>query len=115
MSPSSQAAGWRAPVSCRYRRGRERDRAHRGVIERWHAHLRGELPGGLDELLHDDVVFTRRSCPTPQEGKAITALYLQAAGRALPGGAAAAVDGGSVSGRAPTSVRPVPSATRRRC
>ncbi|MDQ1479179.1 MAG: hypothetical protein QOI44_40, partial [Actinomycetota bacterium] len=27
------------------------------VIEKWHAHMRGELPGGLDELLDDDVVF----------------------------------------------------------
>jgi hypothetical protein len=28
-----------------------------GVVERWHQHLRGELPGGLDALLADDVVF----------------------------------------------------------
>ena len=55
------------------------------VIERWHRHLRGELPGGLDELLDDDVVFYSPVVYTPQEGKAITKLYLQAAGQALPG------------------------------
>ena len=49
------------------------------VIERWHQHLRGELPGGLDELLDDDVVFYSPIVYTPQRGKAITKLYLQAA------------------------------------
>jgi hypothetical protein len=65
------------------------------VIEKWHAHLRGELPGGLDELLDDDVVFYSPIVYTPQEGKAITKLYLQAAGQTLPGeksGAAARGD-----------------------
>jgi len=65
------------------------------VIEKWHAHLRGELPGGLDELLADDVVFYSPIVYTPQEGKAITKLYLQAAGQTLPGeksGAAARGD-----------------------
>jgi hypothetical protein len=55
------------------------------VIEKWHAHLRGELPGGLDELLDDDVVFYSPIVYTPQVGKAITTLYLQAAGQTLPG------------------------------
>ena len=55
------------------------------VIEKWHAHLRGQLPGGLDELLDDDVVFYSPIVYTPQEGKAITTLYLQAAGQTLPG------------------------------
>lgn len=55
------------------------------VIEQWHAHLRGQLPGGLDELLADDVVFYSPIVFTPQRGKAITTLYLQAAGQALPG------------------------------
>ncbi len=55
------------------------------VIDRWHAHLRGELAGGLDELLHDDVVFYSPIVFTPQEGKALTTLYLEAAGQALPG------------------------------
>lgn len=55
------------------------------VIESWHAHTRGELANGLDELLHDDVVFYSPIVFTPQRGKAITKLYLQAAGQTLPG------------------------------
>jgi hypothetical protein len=55
------------------------------VIEKWHSHLRGELPGGLDALLDDDVVFYSPIVYTPQEGKAITKLYLEAAGQTLPG------------------------------
>jgi hypothetical protein len=58
------------------------------VIEKWHANLRGQLPGGLDELLDDDVVFYSPIVFTPQEGKTITKLYLQAAGQTLPGDAA---------------------------
>jgi hypothetical protein len=56
-----------------------------GVVERWHQHLRGELPGGLDALLADDVVFYSPVVYTPQQGKAITKLYLEAAGVTLPG------------------------------
>jgi hypothetical protein len=59
------------------------------VIEKWHAHMRGELPGGLDELLDDSVVFYSPIVYTPQVGKAITKLYLQAAGQTLPGEKAA--------------------------
>jgi hypothetical protein len=55
------------------------------VIERWHHYMRGERPGGLDELLDDDVVFYSPIVYTPQRGKQITKLYLQAAGAALPG------------------------------
>ena len=55
------------------------------VIERWHAHMRGELQNGLDQLLDDDVVFYSPIVFTPQRGKAITTLYLQAAGQTLPG------------------------------
>ena len=55
------------------------------VIERWHAHMRGELLNGLDQLLHDDVIFYSPIVYTPQRGKAITTLYLQAAGQTLPG------------------------------
>ncbi len=55
------------------------------VIEKWHSYLRGELPGGLDALLDDDVVFYSPIVYTPQVGKAITKLYLQAAGQTLPG------------------------------
>ena len=49
-------------------------------LETWHAHLRGEIAGGLDELLDDDVVFYSPVVYTPQEGKAITKMYLTAAG-----------------------------------
>jgi hypothetical protein len=55
------------------------------VIEKWHTYLQGQLPGGLDELLDDDVVFYSPIVYTPQQGKAITTLYLQAAGVTLPG------------------------------
>jgi len=58
-----------------------------GVIERWHRHLEGELAGGLDRLLADDVVFYSPVVYTPQQGKAVTTLYLEAAKQALPGSA----------------------------
>jgi hypothetical protein len=41
------------------------------VIEKWHLHMKGQLPGGLDELLDDNVVFISPIVFTPQEGKAI--------------------------------------------
>ena len=59
------------------------------VIERWHDYLRGELDGGLDELLADDVVFYSPVVYTPQRGKEITARYLAAASVTLSGGGAA--------------------------
>ncbi len=70
------------------------------VVERWHRHLRGELPGGLDGLLDDDVVFYSPIVHTPQVGKAVTSLYLQAAAVALPGEAAggAGSDAAAASG-----------------
>ena len=55
------------------------------TIEKWHQHLRGQLSGGLDELLADDVVFYSPIVFTPQEGKAVTAMYLQAAFGSLGG------------------------------
>ncbi|MDT0275474.1 nuclear transport factor 2 family protein [Blastococcus goldschmidtiae] len=60
------------------------------VIARWHRYMDGELPGGLDGLLADDVVFFSPVVYTPQRGKAVTTQYLEAASRALagePGGA----------------------------
>ncbi|MEM8621048.1 MAG: hypothetical protein AAGF73_15120, partial [Actinomycetota bacterium] len=56
-----------------------------GLMERWYRHLRGELPGGLDALLHDDCTFFSPIVFTPQEGKEITKLYLTAAGGTLGG------------------------------
>jgi hypothetical protein len=55
------------------------------TIAKWKRHLRGDLPGGLDELLHDDVVFYSPIVYTPQRGKAVTSLYLGAAGATLVG------------------------------
>ena len=50
------------------------------VVANWKLFLKGEFPGGLDELLHDDVVFYSPVVFTPQRGKDITKLYLSAAG-----------------------------------
>jgi hypothetical protein len=55
------------------------------VVAQWHAYLRGELPGGLDELLDDEVVFYSPIVFTPQRGKEITSLYLQAAAQTFAG------------------------------
>jgi hypothetical protein len=74
-----------------------------GVVERWHQHLRGELPGGLDELLHEDVVFYSPIVYTPQEGRDITKLYLDAAGQTLPGDGAG--EGGGRGGASPGAFR----------
>jgi hypothetical protein len=55
------------------------------VVAQWHAYLRGENPGGLHELLDDEVVFYSPIVFTPQRGKEITTLYLQAAGQTFTG------------------------------
>ncbi len=55
------------------------------TVAKWHAHLAGQLPGGLDELLHDDVVFYSPIVYTPQRGKEITKRSLEAAGLTRPG------------------------------
>jgi len=72
------------------------------VVADWHQHLRGQLAGGLDELLHDDVVFYSPIVYTPQEGKAITKLYLEAAGQTLPGDRP---DGDGATGERPGGFR----------
>jgi hypothetical protein len=56
-------------------------------VERWHDFLRGNLDGGLESLLHEDVVFLSPIVFTPQRGRAITAAYLSAAGATLGGDA----------------------------
>lgn len=56
------------------------------VIARWHRYMGGDLPGGLDELLADDVVFWSPVVFTPQRGKAVTTQYLSAAAQSLGGG-----------------------------
>ena len=55
------------------------------VVAQWHAYLRGELRGGLDDLLDDDVVFYSPIVFTPQRGKEITSRYLRAAGQTFTG------------------------------
>lgn len=60
------------------------------VLDRWHQHLRGELPGGLDAMLHEDCVFYSPVVFTPQRGREISKLYLSAAANVLPGEEAAA-------------------------
>ena len=55
-------------------------------VESWHRHLRGELPGGLDAILADDVVFLSPIVFTPQRGKELTKLYLNAAMATIGGG-----------------------------
>jgi len=67
-------------------------------IERWHQHLLGDLPGGLDALLHEDCVFLSPIVFTPQEGREITKLYLGAAGNTLGGDDAEVGDSGSSGG-----------------
>jgi ketosteroid isomerase-like protein len=49
------------------------------VIDRWHDFMRGELPDALDDLLADDAVMYSPVVFTPQRGKAIVAMYLEAA------------------------------------
>jgi hypothetical protein len=55
------------------------------VVARWHSYLRGELPGGLDSLLDDEVVLYSPIVFTPQRGKQITSLYLRAATQTFAG------------------------------
>lgn len=69
------------------------------VVERWHSYLRGDLPGGLDELLDDEVVFFSPIVYTPQRGRTITTVYLEAAVRLLAGDRATSpTEGGGPSG-----------------
>ncbi len=54
-------------------------------VEAWHAHVRDVKEETLDALLADDVVFFSPVVHTPQEGKAVTKLYLMAAFNVFPG------------------------------
>jgi hypothetical protein len=56
-------------------------------MDKWYAHLRGQLDGGFDALLHPDCVFLSPVVFTPQEGREITKVYLSAAGGTLGGDA----------------------------
>ncbi len=52
-------------------------------IRHWHQHVSGNLAGGLDQILHEDVVFLSPIVFTPQRGRDITKIYLRAAGSTL--------------------------------
>jgi hypothetical protein len=60
----------------------DRDPIH-DCIDRWFDHLKGDLDGGLDSILHPDCVFLSPIVYTPQEGREITKMYLRAAGSTL--------------------------------
>jgi hypothetical protein len=62
-------------------------------VENWHRLVRGELPGGLDSILADDVVFISPIVFTPQRGKELTKLYLNAAGATIGDGSKASAAG----------------------
>ena len=49
-------------------------------MKKWHLHLKGQLPGGLDELIDENCVFYSPVVFTAQKGKALTKMYLNAAG-----------------------------------
>ena len=76
------------------------------AIDRWKRHLRGELPGGLDELLDDEVVFYSPIVYTPQRGKAVTTMYLEAAGATLAGTGQGATGEGTGDGDSKGDGRP---------
>jgi len=54
-------------------------------IKKWHDHIKGNYPGGFDELLDDDVIFYSPIVFSPQKGKELTTLYLLAAGNTFGG------------------------------
>lgn len=67
-------------------------------IHRWHQLTRGELEGGLDAILHPDVVFLSPIVFTPQRGRDVTKLYLSAAGATLASGSPTPADAGPTFG-----------------
>ena len=54
-------------------------------LEKWHQAVRNMSPEALDDLLAEDVVFHSPVVHTPQEGKALTTMYLLAAFNVFPG------------------------------
>ena len=55
------------------------------VLERWHEVIRQRDPALLDDLLAEDCVFHSPIVHTPQQGKALTRMYLEAAMHVLGG------------------------------
>lgn len=76
-------------------------------LEAWHRVVRNMNDETLDDLLADDVVFHSPVVHTPQEGKALTKLYLMAAANVLPGqsGAKASSDDTAAAGKADKKFR----------
>jgi len=68
------------------------------AVEAWHQFLAGQLPGGLDELLHEDCVFLSPIVFSPQEGRELTALYLQGAAATFSVDTSGSGSGSSSSG-----------------
>ncbi len=64
-------------------------------LEAWHRVVHNMSDETLDELLADDVVFHSPVVHSPQQGRALTKLYLMAAFNVLPGDSKAAADTGS--------------------
>ena len=52
-------------------------------IATWHELIASADPAGLDQLLDDDVVFHSPVLYKPQQGKALTSMYLHAAFQVL--------------------------------
>ena len=55
------------------------------TIDQWHSLLRGDSSGGMEELLHPDVVFWSPVLFAPQRGRDLTMMYLGAAYEVFPG------------------------------
>ncbi len=72
-------------------------------VAAWHDYVRNVSEERLDALLADDVVFKSPVVHTPQQGKAVTKLYLMAAFNVFPGedpsGAAASKGAGKPEGK----------------
>ena len=53
------------------------------LIQKWHEVLKNDDQGLLENLIADDAVFSSPVVFTPMEGKAITMMYLSAAGQSF--------------------------------
>lgn len=54
-------------------------------LQRWYHFVEKHDNQALSDMLHDDCVFHSPLIHTPQEGKALTYMYLSAAGKVLAG------------------------------
>lgn len=66
-------------------------------LEAWHRVVRDMSDASLDSILAEDVVFHSPIVHTPQEGRALTKLYLMAAFNVLPGDSAEADTAGGAA------------------